>query len=661
MIGNLGLLSLIAVAMLSSTVTLVYGFSMAKQYRTSTAYAVSDTYIRPFTLGSACLSILSIVLLAFAFYQDDFSILYVAEHSNTQLPIFFKLAAVWAGHEGSLLFWVLTLSCWAGFITLQKSFQADYQIKVLWIMNGLICSFTWFTLLASNPFEFNSVLPVEGRDLNPMLQDVGLIFHPPLLYLGYVGFSAVLAFAAAALLTKEIEFDWVSHCRKWCLVAWIFLTAGIVLGSWWAYYELGWGGWWFWDPVENASLLPWLTATALLHCLTIAKEKQQLLKWAFSLAFTTFSLSILGTFIVRSGVLTSVHAFAVDPSKGLILISILCTVFVASFSLLIIRGESFRSKNITHFLSRSFLILLAISLLVVAMLVVLFGTFYPMVYELLGLGNISVGAPYFNLFAVPIGLLVLLLIGFSPLVEKLRTKQLSAKALVLLLVVSVVTGVLLYASQLNQASQPNQFNEFSQITNLYWVVQITWIAAAWVFVSHIYALVIAYKETYLMKVVSMSLAHMGMAIFAIGAAMNSHHSLELNKKLDPGSEVQFFDWTLKHVETELYVGSNFTAERARLELREGEERFIIMPERRFYQVRVMNMSEPAMKWFWHGDVYITMGEKINRSAYAFRIQYKSYVRWIWVGALISVIGGIFALFSRNQVAIIGFISRYKYA
>ncbi len=654
MIGNLGLLSLIMVAILSSAVTLVYGFSMAKQYRTSTAYAVSDTYIRPFTLGSACLSIFSIVLLAVAFYQDDFSILYVAEHSNTQLPVFFKIAAVWAGHEGSLLFWVLTLACWAGVIALQSSLQTDYQIKVLWVMNGLLCAFTWFTLLSSNPFEFNSVLPVEGRDLNPMLQDVGLIFHPPLLYLGYVGFSAVLAFAVAALLTKEIEFEWVNHCRKWSLVAWIFLTAGIVLGSWWAYYELGWGGWWFWDPVENASLLPWLTATALLHCLTVAKEKRQLLKWAFSLAFTTFSLSILGTFIVRSGVLTSVHAFAVDPSKGLILISILCTVFMASFSLLIIRAESFSSINITHFLSRSFLILLAITLLVVAMLVVLFGTFYPMVYELLGLGNISVGAPYFNLFAVPIGLLVLLLIGFSPLVEKLRTKELSVKVILFLLIISTVTGIFLYLSQL-------QLNQLSQLAGLHWVVQITWVVAAWVFVSHVYALVTAYKETYFMRVISMSLAHMGMAIFAIGAAMNSHHSLELNKKLEPGSAIQFFDWTLKHIETDLYVGSNFTAERAQLELSEGEEAFIIAPERRFYQVRVMNMSEPAMKWFWHGDVYITMGEKINSSAYAFRIQYKSYVRWIWLGALISVFGAIAALFSRNQIAIAGFISRFKYA
>ncbi|MGB1321347.1 MAG: cytochrome c-type biogenesis CcmF C-terminal domain-containing protein, partial [Vibrio gallaecicus] len=242
----------------------------------------------------------------------------------------------------------------------------------------------------------------------------------------------------------------------------------------------------------------------------------------------------------------------------------------------------------------------------------------------------------------------------SPLAEKLREKQLSAKVMLPLLAMSTIVGSLLYLSQL-------QLNQLSQLSDLHWVVQITWIAAAWVFFSHIYALVTAYKETYFIRVVSMSLAHIGMAMFAIGAAMNSHHSLELNKKLEPGSEIQFFDWTLKYNKTELYVGSNFTAEKAHLELSKDEESFIITPERRFYQVRVMNMSEPAMKWFWHGDVYITMGEKIDSSAYAFRIQYKSYARWIWVGVLLSVLGGIIALFSRNQVTIVSFVSRFKYA
>ncbi|MEZ8576476.1 heme lyase CcmF/NrfE family subunit [Vibrio splendidus] len=637
MVGSLGLFSLVLVAVLSSIIG-VHSFYQMLNKRTQ-----NIGLIRSFSLSSALFSLTSVALLGYAFVSDDFSILYVAEHSNTQLPSFFKLAAVWAGHEGSLLFWVLTISVWSGVIALQKHYSNEYQSRVLWVMNLLLAIFAWFTLFASNPFEMNSILPLEGRDLNPMLQDVGLIFHPPLLYLGYVGFSVVLAFAVAALLVDPIEFDWVAHCRSWCLVAWIFLTAGIILGSWWAYYELGWGGWWFWDPVENASLLPWLTSTALLHSLGVAKGKQQLLKWSLSLAFITFCLSILGTFIVRSGVLTSVHAFAVDPTKGIALLLILVLVLVSSFSLLIIRGESFESNPITSFVSKSFLSLVAVLIFVLATAVVVFGTFYPMVFELLGLGNISVGAPYFNLLIAPLALLALGVVGLAPL---LSVKPQATKGVIsLLALVSLALGYACYSWQVEQVQ-------------LQVMALLTWGLAFWVLLTHIYGLVVTRSSKFQRKVWVMTFAHVGVAVLAVGAAMNSYHSFERSYKLSPGAQVEFMDWTLSHRDTELYVASNFTAEKAILNLDAGDKSFTIAPERRHYQVRVMNMSEPAMKWFWHGDVYITMGEKVDSTAYAFRVQYKAYARWIWFGGLFSILGALLSLTHRKKKTVKA--SQYAY-
>ena len=630
MLGSLGLFNLIAVAILSSLVSIVY---LTGLYTQSKRYSA---FIRSATQTGSLLSIAAVVMLAVAFYQDDFSILYVAEHSNTQLPSAFKIAAVWAGHEGSLLFWVLTLSCWAGLIAKQSHYRTDYHDAVLWVMNLLLTVFAWFTLVASNPFELNSVLVSEGRDLNPMLQDVGLIFHPPLLYLGYVGFSVVLAFSVAALMVNPIELEWVKHCRTWCLVAWCFLTAGIALGSWWAYYELGWGGWWFWDPVENASLLPWLTATALLHILGVANGKKQLLKWSFSLAFITFSLSILGTFIVRSGLLTSVHAFAVDPSKGLALLTILVVVLMSSFSLLSIKGEQFESQAIRGFKSKGFMVLIAALILILAMSIVLFGTFYPVVFELLGLGTISVGAPYFNLLIAPLGLLALATMGVSPLI--ICKSQCTARLMVVLAVISILSGSLFYLSQVFT----------SNWLSTSWMVLVTWCLACWVVTTHGYSLWRTRNTRYQHKLLGMSMAHFGVALLAVGAGMNSFHSFEASYRLAPSSQVEFMDWTLNYQQTELYVGNNYTAERGVIEAESGTNRFVIAPERRHYPVRVMNMSEPAMKWFWHGDIYITMGEKVDSQGYAFRVQYKAYVRWIWLGALLMMLGSIVLVAQRYK-------------
>ena len=360
---------------------------------------------------------LSLIVLAILFASDRFEFEYVATHSNIALPPFFKLAAVWGGHQGSMLFWVFTLNLWAGLISFTRHSNGRYIAHVLWIMTLFVAAFSWFTLLASNPFVYAQTLLTQGRDLNPMLQDVGLIFHPPLLYLGYIGYSTVLAFALAALMQKPYDNQWVTLCKPWAISAWAFLTLGILVGSWWAYNELGWGGWWFWDPVENASLLPWLTGTALLHSMVASRRQQQLMVWTLILALVTFSLSILGTFIVRSGVLTSVHAFAVNPGKGIALLGVLAVTLFASFALLIDRGEAIRSQKLTAIISRSYLVLLAIGLLVIATFTVFLGTFYPMVYELLQLGTISVGAPYFNTLLLPLSTLALTAMGWAPFLK----------------------------------------------------------------------------------------------------------------------------------------------------------------------------------------------------------------------------------------------------
>lgn len=412
MIAEIGQFWLITTMVLSAVacVTASYGI-----FRNEDNWAVS---IFPLSLLTALFCILSISALGYGFYIDDFSIRYIAEHSNSALPVFFKIAAIWGGHEGSLLFWVLTLTLWVGLITLKrKSIEQSYLVRVLLVLNGLIVIFSAFTLFASNPFVIYANTPLEGRDLNPMLQDIGLIFHPPLLYLGYVGFAATFSFALAALMMKKVPSKWVGYARNWTLLAWLLLTAGISLGSWWAYYELGWGGWWFWDPVENVSLLPWLTSTALLHTLIASHKRKRLLKASIILALVTFCLSILGTFVVRSGVLTSVHAFAVDPTRGIILLLILFIVMLFSFSLYTVKSRQINSEPIQHFISRDFLFLVLCGLFAIATVTVLLGTFYPMIFQILGLGNISVGAPYFNLLFVPMALIALGMMALSIFVQ----------------------------------------------------------------------------------------------------------------------------------------------------------------------------------------------------------------------------------------------------
>ena len=628
MIGEVGHFALIWLAASSLMSTVCYAWQKWQLKRVPTSLS--------FIVGlNGVVATLSLLMLALLFVQDQFQYDYVASHSNSALPVYFKVAAVWGGHQGSMLFWVFTLSLCSALIsrlsTSKESALTGYIEDVCWVMQLFVAAFAWFTLLASNPFVYASVLVEQGRDLNPMLQDIGLIFHPPLLYLGYIGFSTVFAFAFAALLQTPYNPAWIKLCLPWAILAWFFLTIGIVVGAWWAYNELGWGGWWFWDPVENASLLPWLTGSALLHVMLAARRQQQLMIWVVILALVTFNLSILGTFIVRSGILTSVHAFAVDPSKGIALLLILAVTLLVGFVLLMLRSDMIQSAPIQSLFGRGYLILLSLGLFLVATLTVLLGTFYPMLYEMIGLGQISVGAPYFNTLFYPLSLIALLVMGAVPLLKWHHGSHLTPTQFISLASISLAAGASLYVLQVEAFS---------------FAILLVWAGACWVIVTHSYFAMMQRKVTFML------LAHVGFAIGSIGAVMNAEHSYELNQKMSAGTVIEVGDWQVEYLESHWYIGANYTAQQGIIEFRRGNDHFIVKPERRHYPVRVMNMSEPSIKSVWNGDYYLTLGPKVSAQAYAVKIQFKAYVNWIWFGALLAAFGALIPLSARV-------VARYK--
>lgn len=590
------------------------------------------SYVWPLTYGASISITISICLLAYSFVVNDFSVLYVAQHSNSSLPTLFKIAAVWGGHEGSLLFWVFSLALWAFTIAIMnRQHKKQFISHVLVVMCLLILAFVLLTLFTSNPFERLFPTPIEGRDLNPMLQDIGLIIHPPLLYLGYVGFSGVFAFAVAVLCQPETTFPWAKQSRGWALLAWVFLTAGIALGAWWAYYELGWGGWWFWDPVENASLLPWLTGTALLHSLMASEKRHALIRWSILLSVFTFSLSILGTFVVRSGVLTSVHAFAVDPTKGLSLLLLLTLCLVIPLTLFANNFGRFKVGKIRSIYSREVLFLILNSLFSITTLTILLGTFYPMIFEAFDLGKISVGAPYFNSLFVPLTLLAYILMGSATFINWGKSK-IEAKRLISALFICLLLALL-------------GFYKLAEGSEL--IVILTLLATSWIIVTPFFE---KYFVKHLFKNSAMAIAHIGIAITTIGALLNAHYSSEISSKMGPGSQVILEELHIEYIETQWVIGPNYSAEQALLLITDKQQsshkQYQLTPQRRHYQVRVMNMSEPAIKSLWNKDIYITLGEKIDETDYAVRIQKRVFTNWIWVGALLMMLGGIIALLKR---------------
>lgn len=632
MLAELGHGLLILAVVLSAMLVVCSALS----YRGENKYWAGYTRLMAYLAFIAVL--VSLLLLAFCFVKDDFSVTYIALHSNSNLPIWYKVAAVWGGHEGSFLFWLLSLMGWTALVAnLGKKQPAEFQHWTLVVLGLIAVAIGGYILFVSNPFLRTLPAPLEGRDLNPMLQDIGLILHPPLLYLGYVGFAVSFAMAMATLLCRETQADWVVMMRPWVLSSWAFLTGGIVLGAWWAYNELGWGGWWFWDPVENASLMPWLAATALIHSLMVSKKPSVLSGWSLLLAIFSFSLSILGTFIVRSGVLTSVHAFAADPSRGAVLLLILAIVIISSLSIFAYRASRYIQPLTFSFFTPSMMIFISNGLLSIATFVVLLGTLYPMVFEMIGLGNISVGAPYFNALFVPITLLLCVIMSITAYLQPNAT--INKKAALYSLLLAVVMG----GSAALWAYKP----EYQWYEKSYFPIALAVIIAVWVMVSTSWSWFCSPRKW---QKLPMVLAHFGVAIAVIAAGYEHYASVETNKKMTVGTKVTLEGHTLQYQQTHLLIRDNYTAEQAEITLTDPNQDVVthLYPERRHYTVRTMKMTEPAVYSTKFADWYITLGEKLDSQHYAVRVQYKPLVPWLWYAGGLMMIGGFSALFIRRS-------------
>ncbi|HXH02387.1 MAG TPA: heme lyase CcmF/NrfE family subunit [Candidatus Competibacteraceae bacterium] len=600
------------------------------------------TVARPLAAGQFAFVGLAFLCLALAFVDNDFSVAYVANNSNTQLPLWYRITAVWGGHEGSMLLWSLILAGWTLAVALASAaLPRELLARVLGVMGLISLGFLLFLQLTSNPFARNlPFFPLDGRDLNPLLQDFGLIVHPPMLYMGYVGFSVAFAFVVAALLSGRLDSAWARWSRPWTTAAWCFLTLGIALGSWWAYYELGWGGWWFWDPVENASFMPWLLGTALIHSLAATEKRGVFRAWTVLLAIATFSLSVLGTFLVRSGVLTSVHAFANDPERGLFILTLLALISGGALTLLVLRAHVIRSEGEFAPLSRESGLLANNLLLVGGCAVVFTGTLFPLAVDVLNLGKLSVGPPYFNTLFVPLALVLLAVLGVGPL---LRWKRDSAgrlwRPLAPWLAAAGVLGLTL----------PSLVGaEFR------WLVSLSLALVLWVLFSSLQDLRERlehrsrpwYSAWHLPRAYKgMLLAHLGLAVTVTGVALTSHYSVERDVRLILEQSVQIGPYRFRLDALENADGPNYTATRARIEVRDGADRIVrlMTPEKRLYTVQQMPMTEVALAPGLLRDLYVALGEPLDQRSWAVRIYYKPFVRWLWLGALLMAAGGLLAL------------------
>ncbi len=596
---------------------------------------------------------ISFACLVVVFLADDFSVRYVAENSNTLLPDHYKISAVWAAHEGSLLLWVLILASWTLAVALfSRTLPLMMVARVLAVMGMIAVGFYLFVLFTSNPFERILPLPrLEGADLNPLLQDFGLIVHPPMLYMGYVGFSVAFAFAIAALLSGRMDTAWARWTRPWTIIAWSFLTLGIALGSWWAYYELGWGGWWFWDPVENASFMPWLVGTALIHSLAVTEKRGTFRSWTLLLAILAFSLSLLGTFLVRSGVLTSVHAFASDPTRGVFILLFLAVVVGGSLFLYALRGPSVRGTATFTWLSREAFLLVNNVLLMVTMATILLGTLYPLVADFAGWGKVSVGPPYFNLFFIPLaGLLALFMAVGSILNWKrndapaLRTDMLIMAGAALLV---GVAGTLLIDGMLRDGTV--RFGTLLTLTLASWVALVTgrdlWRKAA-SRAGRLQGLRRLRGSYY-----GMVLAHLGIAVAIMGVGISSLYSDQRDVRMAPGDRVSVggYDFVFQGVATN--AGPNYHAQTGTLSVtRDGLLVAELQPQKRRYFASGQVMTEADIDGGLWRDLYVALGESLDDQSWSVRVYVKPLVRWIWLGALLMAAGGLLATLDKRYRA-----------
>jgi cytochrome c-type biogenesis protein CcmF len=585
--------------------------------------------------------------LAAAFLGNDFSVLYVASNSNSNLPAVYRFTAVWGGHEGSMLLWMLMLGGWSAAVALfSRHLPLPMVARILAVLGLVSLGFHLFLLLTSNPFERLIPAAADGRDLNPLLQDPGMIIHPPMLYMGYVGFSVVFAFAIAALLGGKLDATWARWSRPWTTVAWMFLTLGIALGSAWAYYELGWGGWWFWDPVENASFLPWLVGTALIHSLAVTEKRGAFKAWTVLLAILAFSMSLLGTFLVRSGVLTSVHAFATDPRRGIFILAFLVVVVGASLALFAARAPKVGLGGAFEPVSRESMLLANNVLLMVAAASVLLGTLYPLALDALGLGKISVGPPYFDTVFVPLMTPVLFLLGVGAMA---RWKSASAGDLARRLrwaaAVSVAAGLL----------APAVLGRWSP------GVAFGMLLAAWIFATTGWNLLERMRprgehtrgrwarlRELPASYVGMLLAHAGVGVFVVGVTLVNGYEAERDVRLAFGEQTELGGYTFRFAGVDEVEGPNYVAARGRVEvLREGRPASLLMPEKRFYTVQKQTMTEAAIDSGVLRDVYVALGEQVAADAWTVRVHLKPFVNWIWGGCLLMAVGGLIAICDRR--------------
>ena len=636
MIPELGHFALI----LATVVALIQGvMPLTGTYLSSRTLQITlQSLARPMAILQFVLVALSFAALAVAFLTNDFSVTYVAQHSNSLLPKPYQFAAVWGGHEGSLLLWVLLLALWSMAVALfSKSLPLDMVARVLSVLGLISVGFLLFILTTSSPFERLLPAALDGRDLNPLLQDPGLVIHPPMLYMGYVGMSVAFAFAVAALLSGRLDAAWARWSRPWTVIAWTFLTFGIGLGSWWAYYELGWGGWWFWDPVENASLMPWLVATALIHSLMVTEKRGSFKAWTVLLAIAAFSLSLLGTFLVRSGVLTSVHAFASDPKRGVFVLMFLAVVVGSSLTLFAWRAPRVTLGGRMELVSRESFLLANSFLLVVATGAVLLGTIYPLIIDALNMGKLSVGPPYFNAVFAPLLVpTVFLMVPGSiarwreaKVSEIAHTLRFSGLAAVLLAVaLPFVLGGWSFGAMLGI------------------------FLGAWVGLGTLQQVVTRLRKPGRIGLSfwGQNIAHFGMAVLVVGVTGVNSYEVERDVRMHVNDVVTIAPYSFQLKSLGEVTGPNYKAVRADVEVRRGDEAIkTLQPEKRRYFSSAMPMTEAGIDSGFMRDLYVSLGEPLDdaRTEWSMRVYYKPFVPWLWGGVLLMVLGGLFAALDRR--------------
>ena len=603
--------------------------------------------------ASASQAQFALILLAFSclvavFWVNDFSVLYVASNSHSDLPLVYRISAVWGAHEGSLLLWMLMLAGWTFAVSIfNRRLPAEISSLVLATLGAIAIGFLLFMLLTSNPFDRVFPVPAEGRDLNPLLQDPGLIIHPPTLYMGYVGLSVAFAFAIAALVTGKLDAAWARWVRPWTTTAWLFLTMGITLGSWWAYNELGWGGWWFWDPVENASFMPWLVATALIHSLAVTEKRGLLQSWTLLLAIVAFSLSLLGTFLVRSGVLVSVHAFATDPARGVFILAFLSFVVVGALFLYALRAPRIQRGGGLQMVSREGLLLLNNVFLVCAAAAVLLGTLYPLLVDALGLGKISVGPPYFNAVFLPIMAPLAVLIGFAGTLSWKRGKLAEAfRPLRWLAVIALVGGAAMPWLTQGGGSLAASLGAALAL----WVIMSS-VQEVWRRLRSAPSLVRGLRRVPRGSW-GMSMAHLGLGIWTLGVAFASTFSIERDVRLGPGESALIDRYEFRFEGVERVAGPNYRSDSGAVVVSRGDRELArLVPEKRFYPSQGSVMTEAAVDYTPMRDLYVALGEPIDRNNiggdWALRLYYKPMMRLVWLGGLLMFFGGILAASDRR--------------